>query len=1294
MGRDDLTVPEAAAELGTSPQTVRALLRKGDLGGRKEPWGNRYRWVTSRGDVDAFLAVHGRLDGHRRRRAPPVVVAREEASRESPPPFGADVSTEAPPEAIPSEAPSETPWLFDPEPPPSVPEPEHSPTRPFVFRPRGRATVVVVVLGVPLLIAYGAARVLPDALWFDELGQTAVLRRVLAAQAEFSLVVVVTVALFIGANLTAALRRTAPDLRRVEALGIVGVSLVTGTLFASATRGDWQTYLLWRHRQEFGVADPIHGKDVGYFVFTLPFELLASGILLSLVAVAAVFVALVYGARGAIGWRPVHATFGAQLHLAVLSAIFLAVLAWRFRLEQYTLELGQPSPRDGQSFSGAGYVDVNVRLPGLDVLTFLAVVLALGCLAAPLVARAGSARAAKWFVAVPVTMLLVAIALVGALIPALVQRFSVDPNPLLSEQPYLERSIAATRTGLGLNAIDVEAYSPTGSVSAADYAQLRKRLRNVLIWDDSLLEARMRQLVTDTPYYSPQESAIDVVRADGRLQPTVVSARELDLGPVGEGAESWISHRLAYTHGLGLIRFSGTEITQNRQPHVLDPSLQVDEPRIYFGNEPGMPEGMAADEDEEEEGAEEGEGPPRTVPRSGRRTAESPWVLVNTRRPEVDLPASAGAPPVAYHYDGPAGVELSSWVHRAVFALALGSKELLLSDDITPESRILLHRDVHDRLRTLAPFIQWDSHAVPLTSDGKIVFVVDGYTTSENYPYAESVDLGGTSTSYARASVRATVDAFSGAVDLYLTDPSEPIARAWAEIFPTLFRAADEMPADLRDRLRYPADLFDAQATAYETFHATRPDLFVSDADAWSRPIGLAGPLEVAGGVDFDESDEDDLRLTMQPGYKFIPPPGGTRPQLVLQTYYVPRRGQNLVANLSGWIDEHGRVRLASGYLPRDPVTLGPAQVSRLVFATPRVSNLLGLRNLEIRDLDKSSIDAVLLGVPRLLFLPEGIIQIQSLYEGSRGQGAARLIGVTAFLNGRAGFGVDIESAVRQALNEPPRIVVRAPTEPVVVGKPVELSFHVASAKREILTLTSESGNQRARMEITSGRGSVRWVPSRVGAFRFRVDVTGLDGTVASDSVAFRVLSAAPRVRVIDKPTRAVVGEPLLVSFEVRNALDATAKVSTLSGVEFVRRYVIRDGSALVEWTPEAPGEAVLLITAHGRQGQIVQKRVRIEVVPSPEVPPPPTVAILQLPEELTVGVPSEFAFSADGCREAVARIEGPGDEVRLWRFTCPASRATFTWTPTGPGAHRLIVIAKARANETLTTVVLSIQDP
>ncbi|MCW2764580.1 MAG: hypothetical protein JWO11_539 [Nocardioides sp.] len=1142
----------------------------------------------------------------------------------------------------------------------------------------------MVVLGVPLLLAYAAARILPGVLWFDELGQADVFGRVVAAKVEFYLLVAGPVALFIAANLAVASRRTEIPRTRTGVLALAAASLVTGSLFASAAEGHWQTFLLWRHRQPFGVVDPIHGRDVGFFVFTLPFELLVSGLLLWLVAVATCYVALVHGARGSLGFRPLRATFEAQAHLAYLAACFLLVIAWRFRLEQYTLELGQPSPHGGHSFSGADYVDVQVRLPGLAALAILALLLALTCVAAPFVARTGHARRATLFVGIPGALLVVAVALVGALIPALVQRFVVNPNPLLSEEPYLERSIVATRTGLGLDTVDVASYSPTGSFSAVDFPRLGEQLADVPIWDAWLLEARMRQLVTETPYYRPEGPTLDVVRRGGRRQLTVVSARELDLRPVRGRARTWINDRLAYTHGLGLIRFSGTDIDQSRGPRLVDAGLGVREPRIYFGNLSQARGGAEKDQDA-----------PRVFrPTTARRTTQPPWVLVDTRRPEVDIPASEGAPRASYHYDGTGGIELSTWTRRAAFALALRSKELLLSNDITPESRILLHRDVHDRLQTVAPFIQWDTDAVPLTTNGRIVFVVEGYTTSQNYPYAERVELGGARINYARASVRATVDAFSGQVDMYLTDPSDPIARAWADAFPTLLRPEDEMPAELRDRLRYPADLFDAQASAYETFHTTRPDLFVSSADAWSRPIALSGPIEVAGDVNFDESDEDDLRLTMQPGYTFSRPPGHTRPRLLLATYYTPRSGQNLVATLSGWIDEHGRARLAARSLPRAPVTLGPAQISRLVFATPRVSNLLGLRNLEVRDLDKSSLDAVLLGRPHLLFLPSGVIQIQSLYEGSRGPGAARLIGVTAFLNGRAGLGPDIESAVRQALNKPPRIDLLRPARPIVVGTPVELRFRVEQAKRQVVTITSAAGSHSEHLRLATGRGTVKWVPSAAGRARVRVEVAGLDGTRVADSMKFRVLSVPPTIRLIDAPTRAVVGRPVRVSFRVTNGIDGWAKVSTRSGIVLTRRYLIRDGRGVLGWTPRAPGPAVLLIRARGHQGQTATEALRIAVAPRPEAATPPILTLLRVPDVATVGRASDFAFRADGCRVAVARIEGPGAEVRVWRFPCSARGARFAWTPTSPGRYRLTTIARGNGTTTQAATWLSAEPP
>jgi uncharacterized protein len=1269
MRDDALTVAEAATALGTSPQTVRTLLRKGELRGRKRPVGARYVWEVSGEGVDEFLSTFGRFDGGRRSKSATRAEQRDRTAS----------STDL------AEAPSgeghEPPDAESSQDAPDTPPPDR---RPFVLRPRGRATVVVVLLGVPLCLAYVAARVFPGALWFDELGQVDVFGQALAAKVELFVLVAGTVALFIGANLALAFRRTEVVQTRSGLFVLVAASLVTGSLFGSAVDGHWQTYLLWRHRQSFGEVDPIHGKDVGFFVFTLPFELMASGLLLWLVAVGAGYVVLVYWARRTLGFRPLHATFEVQVHLALLAAVFLLCLAWRFRLEQYLLELGQPSAQDLHSFAGAGYVDIHVRSPGLAALTIVAVVLAIACVAAPFVARTGYARRAALFVGVPGALLLVGVALVGALIPALVQRFVVDPNPLLSEEPYVTRSIDATRTGLGLEAVEVEPYAPTGSFRAADFAEVDDRVANVPVWDAWVLGERMRQLVTDTPYYSPEDPTLDVARVDGRRQLTIVSARELDLRPLRGQAGTWINNRLSYTHGLGLIRFSGMDIEQNREPHLIDAGLDVREPRIYFGNLPQVRRGV------EEDRAE----PKIFTPTTDRRIAESPWVLVDTRRPEVDIPPLEGASQGPYHYDGTGGIELSSWTRRAVFALALGSKELLLSDDITPESRILLHRDVNDRLHTLAPFIHWDSQAVPLTANGRIVFVVDGYTTSEFYPYAERVDLGGAEVNYARASVRATVDAFSGETVVYLTDESEPIAQAWAEIFPTLFRPESEMPSELRHRLRYPPDLFDAQATAYERFHAIQPEVFASGSDRWSRPIALSGPIEVAGDVDFDESDEDELRLTMQPSYSFAPPPGQTSPRLLLRTLYTPDRGQNLVATLTGWIDADGRTRLAALSIPRDPVTLGPAQISRLVFATPRVRNLLGLRNLEIRDLDKSSLDAVLLGQPHLLFLPDGIVQIQSLYEGSRGPGAARLLGVTAFLNGRAGLGPDIESAIRQALNEPPQVEVLPPEGPIVVDTPVELAYEVENARREFVTITSSAGRQRDVRELTSGRGTIMWVPTAAGIAHMRVEVEGLDGTHVADSAEIRVLSRPPTIRLVDPPRRAVVGRPVRITFEIANGRYEQVRVSTHAGIVFNRRYLVRDGTAVVEWTPEAPGRAVLLIRAHGHQDQTTTQIVHLDVVPGPEAPAQPTVHLAHAPDVVTVGRPSELTLWAHGCRVAEVRVKAPGGDLRTWRSPCPARGSTFAWTPTRPGRHLLTAVAYGSATTAQTTTSLNVERP
>lgn len=1184
-GRDDLTVAEAAALLGTSAQTVRKLLRDGDLSGRKQAWGRRFVWIASRKGVDELLARHGRLDGRRRATAPALATPRA-----------------------------------------------------FLRRPRARATLAVVVLGVPLLGAYAAVRILPDALWFREVGQLDVYRRVAAAKAELWLLAAVAVAVFLAANLVVAAARAGVARTPAVRLGIAVAAVVAATFFGSSAARHWQAFLLWRHGQPFGVTDPVSGEDAGFFVFALPFQLAVAGLLLRLVAVAAVAVAVVYRARGALGFRPLRASPAAQAHLAALAAAFLLVVAWRLRLERYVLELGQPSPADRNAFAGDGYVDVHVRSPGLAVLSALALVAALACVVAPPLARSGRRRAARWTVAVPFAALFVTLLSVASWLPAVVQRFAVDPNPLLSEAPFLQRSIAATRSGLGLAAIEAHPYVPR-TLRPADVRRALPALANVSVWDRSVLEARMRDLVTETPYFRPATPTVDRAPRPGGPRLTVAGARELDLDPVGPSARSWASDRLTYTHGLGLVRYSATGIGRHGQPRLLDAGLGVRQPRIYVGAFP--------------------------------RTSPS-WVLANTRRPEADLPTAD-----PYHYDGPAGIELSSWIQRAVFALGLGSKSLLISDDVTPESRIVLHRDVRDRLATLAPFIRWDSHPAPLALDGRIVFVVDGYTTSDSYPDAERVDLAGTPVSYARASVRATVDAFSGRVALYLTGADDPVARAWAAAFPTLFRPPEALPAALRERLRYPRDLFETQATAYERFHATRPDVFASGSDAWAPPTSLSGPLDVAGDIQFDEDDEDDLRHVARPGYRLAPPPGRTRPRLVLSTIYSPRRGQNLVGSLDGWVDGRGRPHLGARVLPRDPITLGPAQVSRLVFATPRVSNLLGLTNLELRDLDKNSLDTVSLGTPRLVFLPRGIVQVQSLYKGASGPGVSRMIGVTAFVNGRAAVGSDVADAVRQALHQPPRSRLLRPSGPLVVGSPVTLRFRVAHARREAVTITSPAGVQHATRSVEAGWGGVAWVPSARGVAHVRVRVEGLDGSTVTRRAALRVLRRPPTVRLIRAPSRAVVGRRVTFTFDAARAVEQRARISTREGT-FTRRYLIRDGTGLIEWTPTQAGRAVVDVRARGRDGQTAADTARVTVVPARGASAP-AVTLVRVPRTASVGREAEIAFRVTGSRSAVARIEGAGGDARVWRFARAAGSVAFGWTPTRPGRYRLVVSAQSR---------------
>jgi uncharacterized protein len=367
---------------------------------------------------------------------------------------------------------------------------------------------------------------------------------------------------------------------------------------------------------------------------------------------------------------------------------------------------------------------------------------------------------------------------------------------------------------------------------------------------------------------------------------------------------------------------------------------------------------------------------------------------------------------------------------RAAFALRLGSLQILLSKEVTSRSRIIMHSDVLDRLHTIAPFIRWDPTSSPLIVGGRIVFLVSGYAVSNSYPYAQRIHIAGSDATYARLAVEATVDAYSGHVRLYTVDPANPIVRAWTAAFPGMFDPISLMPAAIRQRLRYPPALFDAQADLYEQFHMTEPSAFASDSDAWTLPTSLSGLIEVVGSIRFDDGDSGQPRYSLTPSYLFAPPAGQDRQRLLRSAYYSPRDAQNLVATLSGWITPKGVPQLSSRSLPRDRVTLGPAQITRLVLLTPAVSRLLGLRNKEVNDLGKTSISSVLLGSPHIVFFAGGIMQVQTIYTVSSGRGLVKRLGITVFIDGRAAIGDTLNAALRQATKLPTAGRISSPGRP------------------------------------------------------------------------------------------------------------------------------------------------------------------------------------------------------------------------------------------------------------------------
>jgi uncharacterized membrane protein (UPF0182 family) len=867
---------------------------------------------------------------------------------------------------------------------PQAGEPAPPPKGRWWWRPRVRSALLLGALGVVALLARVLAQFQTEWLWFNELGQGRVFWTIVSSKWLAASLAGLATTMFLLANFW-LVERTAPSgarVRRVVLPAYLVLSIAGGLVVSrSIVHTDWQQIVLWLHRSDFGVRDPLFHRDVGFFVFSLPlYQKVANWLFLSVaIGLASTFAA--HAATGAIRLKPapISATRAAQSHLLVLGALLLAVTAWRHQLGQFALEL----PRPGAKLPGAGYTDVHVLLPWRRALVVVTGGAAL--------AFAYGALRRSW--AVPaVALVVVAFAELAnpAILPSVVQRFFVDPQTLSRERPYLANSVRFTQLAYGLDRVADRPLPASATISGSDLRASRDVLRNIQLWDTDVLRPQIDQEQSIGSYYSFPNTTVDRYSKGGQDRAMIIAERELDLDRLERSGRTWANDRLAYTHGYGLVTAPAGGVGPAGQPKFVTsefgagrPPTQVRQPRIYYGVQP--------------------------------RGAQ-PWVVVRTKRPEIEKPLPGNAPEPEYHYDGGGGIALGGPLRRVMFALRFGELNLALSRTITSRSRILLHRDVRDRLETLAPFLHWERRPEVFVVDGRIQYLANGYTTSDSFPYSAEVTVGKSRINYMRGAVAATVDAFSGKVTMYATTDDDPILRAWREAFPSLFTPGSKMPAAVRAHLRYPRELFDAQSEVWATYHIDNVDDFYTKSDAWQRPAEISGPVQKVGAIRFRYKHQSPQ---MRPYFLLARLPGQRREQFMLTTVYTPHSQENLSGYLTGTMDSHGRPRLTELTLPRSRLVLGPSQVSRQILATPAVGDKLRLLNQETADLGTQAVNTVELSEPRVVPIGDSFLYVQPIYVTAQGSGVTRVRLVTVYLNGRVGYGKSLHEALRVARAAP-----------------------------------------------------------------------------------------------------------------------------------------------------------------------------------------------------------------------------------------------------------------------------------
>ncbi len=769
------------------------------------------------------------------------------------------------------------------------------------MKERWWTTVLILVV---LLVTFTGSIVglYTEFLWFNEIGQSQVFTKVLTTKVVSGFIFGIIFFIVVYGNILLA-RNLAPKYKVSYTQGLIKlkspliekylnwllllISFILSLFAGLVASSQWDIFLKFFNASSFGIDDPIFKIDIAFFIFKLPVYNLLWGFLFVAILLAAIISIGIHILDGAIQFKIGTQKFAphVKLHISILSGLLFLLVAIGFRLLQYGLLYSSR----GVVF-GASYADINAQLPAYQILIVISGITAIMFFA--------NTYFRGWTLPIiGVGILLGALVLAGGIYPSVIQSYKVKPNEITLEKPYIERNIKFTRMAYGLDKIQTESYEVSDVLTAADLEENDATIRNIRLWDWRPVLKTANQLQSMRLYYDFVDVDLDRYTFNNEYQQFNLAPRELSVEQLPETARTWLNQHLVYTHGYGLVMTPVNEVSGEGLPVLvvkdippISEEINIDRPEIYFGEK------------------------------------TSNYVVVNTKTPEFDYPK--GEKNQYTNYKGTGGIRLGSLLGKVLFTMRFSSFSLVLADSITNDSRVMFHRDIKERVETIAPFLRYDQDPyIVVAEDGKgktgLFWILDAYTATNKYPYSTPYDGG----NYIRNSVKVVVDAYNGETTFYSIDDKDPVLKTYKNIFPDLFKPFKEMPIQLQEHIRYPEGLLKVQAHMYGTYHMLDPQVFYNKEDVWEEAKETA-----TGGAQ-----------AMDPYYMIMKLPDGDKEEFLLIMPYTPSNKNNMIAWMAARNDSPNYGSLVVYQFSKDKLVFGPMQIEARINQNPTISQFLTL---------------------------------------------------------------------------------------------------------------------------------------------------------------------------------------------------------------------------------------------------------------------------------------------------------------------------------------------------------------